>query len=159
MVMAVGLSGCVEKVDETKTASDAPDQTVATAPGPTSSSPKDNNGRIVPDASASSGEVSASGGAPPAGDKDRLAKKAADLEAKLKGSPNDAKLKAQLAETLYQEGNAIMYDAALPPREKYGPALLLFNRALVYNPQHKGALENKATIEGIYQSMGMPIPK
>ncbi len=82
------------------------------------------------------------------------------LEAKLGKSPNDAKLKAQVAEANYQVGHYIEYDKpGLAPREKYRPALKLYRRALALNPGHAQAKKEKDQIEGIYKQMGMPIPQ
>lgn len=53
----------------------------------------------------------------------------------------------------------LMYDAPLPPKDKYGPALKYFKRVLELEPGNKEAATNKKTIEEIYQSMGKPIPQ
>jgi len=86
--------------------------------------------------------------------------KLAALEAKLKKSPNDARLKSEVAEASYQVGYYIEYQkAGLSPREKYRPALKLYRRALELNPQHAQAKKEKEQIENIYKQMGMPIPQ
>lgn len=86
------------------------------------------------------------------------AKKLAALEAKLKKSPKDAKLKAQVAEASYQVGHAMMLNPELPPRVKYPGALRHFRRTLALNPKHKQAAAEKKQIEDIYRQMGRPIP-
>jgi hypothetical protein len=53
----------------------------------------------------------------------------------------------------------LMYDAPLPPKDKYGPALRYFRRVLELDPGNKEAKVNKEKIEEIYQSMGKPIPQ
>jgi hypothetical protein len=81
------------------------------------------------------------------------------LEAKLAKKPNDAKLKSDTAEANFQVGYAMMINDNLPPRVKYPGALKLYNRALVLNPKHAKAAQNKKTIEDIYKQMGRPIPQ
>ena len=81
------------------------------------------------------------------------------LEAKLAKKPNDAKLKSETAEANFQVGYAMMINDNLPPRVKYPGALKHYNRALVLNPKHAKAAENKKTIEDIYKQMGRPIPQ
>jgi hypothetical protein len=91
-----------------------------------------------------------------AGDEARLQA----LEAKLKKSPGDAKLKQQVAEASYKAGHYIEYDKpGLSPREKYRPALKLYRRALELNPKHALAAKEKDQIEAIYKQMGMPVPQ
>jgi tetratricopeptide (TPR) repeat protein len=68
-------------------------------------------------------------------------------------------VKAELAETHVANGNAFMYNDALPPFQKYPNALRQFRAALKYDPENKKAKTNIATIEGIYKSMGRPIPQ
>src|SRR5690348_10019691 len=52
------------------------------------------------------------------------------LEAKLAKTPNDAKLKTEVAEANYQVGHTMMMNDSLPPRVKYPGSLKHFNRAL-----------------------------
>lgn len=87
-------------------------------------------------------------------------KQLAELEAKLKKSPKEGKLKSEVAEASYQVGYFIEYGKpGLSPREKYRPALKLYRRALELNPKHAGAKKEKDQIEAIYKQMGMPIPQ
>jgi hypothetical protein len=111
-------------------------------------------------AMAGGGGMAAGGGeAEPAGDS-AAEKKLADLEAKLAKKPEDAKLKKEVAAAAYEAGHYIEYDKpGLMPREKYRPALKLYNRALELDPKHEKAAAEKKQIEDIYQQMGMPIPK
>ncbi|MBK7159329.1 MAG: hypothetical protein IPH77_12425 [Ignavibacteria bacterium] len=51
-----------------------------------------------------------------------------------------------------------MFEADLPPKEKYKPALQRYRRILELDPCNKEAAANKKQIEEIYQSMGKPIP-
>jgi hypothetical protein len=168
LLLGIAFGGCVEKVKPGEASSGASSTSggmVAQNPEPSTSDPKDNNGRIVPDA-ANPPTAAADGAVPlkddpaaPPKDNSALAKKVADLEGKLKKNPNDPAVKKQLAEALYQQGYAIMTDDSIMPRQKYGPALKLYNRALALDPTNQGAKENKALIENIYKQMGRPIPQ
>jgi len=52
-----------------------------------------------------------------------------------------------------------MNDAATPPRVKYPVALRTYRSALKLDKDNVKAKQNIATIEGIYKSMGRPIPQ
>lgn len=65
----------------------------------------------------------------------------------------------QLAEAHVVLGNGYMYEESLPPFQKYPAALRQFRSALKFDPENKKAKQNIATIEGIYKSMGRPIPQ
>ena len=54
--------------------------------------------------------------------------------------------------------NYLMFDADLPPKDKYKPALQRYRRVLELDPGNQEAMANKQQIEEIYQSMGKPIP-
>ncbi|HEX2786748.1 MAG TPA: hypothetical protein VHP32_02505 [Ignavibacteria bacterium] len=51
------------------------------------------------------------------------------------------------------------YDADLPPKDKYRPALRFFRVVLELDPNNKDAKENKEKIEEIYTMMGKPVPQ
>lgn len=51
------------------------------------------------------------------------------------------------------------YDADLPPKDKYKPALRFFRIVLELDPNNKDAKENKEKIEEIYTMMGKPVPQ
>jgi lipoprotein NlpI len=51
------------------------------------------------------------------------------------------------------------YDADLPPKDKYKPALRFFRVVLELDPDNKDAKENKEKIEEIYTMMGKPVPQ
>ena len=68
-------------------------------------------------------------------------------------------LKQALAEAHVAHGNFFMYNESLPPFQKYPSALRQFRKALEYDKDNKKALANIATIEGIYKSMGRPVPQ
>jgi tetratricopeptide (TPR) repeat protein len=65
----------------------------------------------------------------------------------------------QLADAHVVLGNGYMYEESLPPFQKYPAALRQFRAALKFDPENKKAKQNIATIEGIYKSMGRPIPQ
>lgn len=54
--------------------------------------------------------------------------------------------------------NYLMFEADLPPKEKYKPALQRYRRVLELDPKNEEATVNKMQIEDIYRSMGKPIP-
>jgi hypothetical protein len=87
------------------------------------------------------------------------AAKLSALEAKLKKSPNDQKLKLETAQANYEVGHTIEYNPDLPPRTKYRDALAKYNRALALNPKLAAAAKEKKQIEDIYRQMGRPIPQ
>ncbi|MFZ1323173.1 MAG: hypothetical protein WAT71_16570 [Ignavibacteria bacterium] len=80
---------------------------------------------------------------------------AADAAYKKTKSENDKEtcVKMQL-----KAANYLMFDADLPPKDKYKPALQRYRRVLELDPGNQEAMANKQQIEEIYQSMGKPIP-
>jgi len=95
--------------------------------------------------------------------KKKLAEKKYDeaittLEAAYKAKPGP-EVKKTLAEAHLAKGDSFMYNESLPPRQKYAPALRSYREVLKYDAANKKAKENIATIEGIYKSMGRPIPQ
>lgn len=62
------------------------------------------------------------------------------------------------AQELALEAEKVMLDPKLPAKEKYPKALEMFAEALKVDPQNKLALDSKSMIEGIYESMGKPVP-
>lgn len=171
------VTGCVEKVDPSQpSAEGTSDVQVVQAPdtGAASNPPQENNGRIVQEAPGigGTGATASPPGPEPsiptttgqpvppqAQNTDALGKKVAEAEAQLASNPNDPAKKKALADALYQQGHAIMYDENLPPRQKYPPALKLFDRVLALEPTHEGASKNKDVIVQIYKSMGRPVPQ
>jgi hypothetical protein len=82
----------------------------------------------------------------------------AQLEAENKTKPSAA-LKKALAETHLAKADSFMYNDALPPRAKYPTALRSYREVLKYDKENKKAQQGIATIEGIYKSMGRPVPQ
>ena len=62
------------------------------------------------------------------------------------------------AQELAIAAEKVMMDPKLPAKEKYPKALEMFAEALKVDPQNKLALDSKSMIEGIYESMGKPVP-
>ena len=56
-------------------------------------------------------------------------------------------------------GDGFMYNDALPPRMKYPTALRAYRDVLKYDKENKKARTGIDTIEGIYKSMGRPVPQ
>lgn len=55
--------------------------------------------------------------------------------------------------------NYIEFEANLPAREKYRPALKYYRKVLELDPDNADAEKNKKEIEDIYKQMGMPVPQ
>src|SRR6266540_150669 len=80
------------------------------------------------------------------------------LQAAYKQKPKSTELQKALADTYLAKANSFMYNDALPPRQKYPEALRSYRKVLEYDKTNKKAQEGVSTIEGIYKSMGRPIP-
>lgn len=83
----------------------------------------------------------------------------ASLDTAFKKNPKSVDVKAGLIEAYLAKGDSLMNDPAMPPRVKYPGALKSYRQVLTYEKTNKKALDNIATIEGIYKSMGRPIPQ
>ena len=86
-----------------------------------------------------------------------LMKEADIADEKYESSKSDADKKECIQKQL-TAANYLMFEANLPSKEKYRPALKRYRRVLELDPSNKEAKENKEQIEEIYESMGMPIP-
>ena len=71
----------------------------------------------------------------------------------------EPEVKKTLAEAYLGKGDSFMYNDAVPPRTKYPTALKAYREVLKYDATNKKAKENISTIEGIYKSMGRPVPQ
>lgn len=80
------------------------------------------------------------------------------LESAEKAKSNPETRKA-LSEAYLAKGDSFMYNDALPPRVKYPEALRAYREVLKYDKENRKAKEGIATIEGIYKSMGRPVPQ
>lgn len=87
-----------------------------------------------------------------------LTKEADEADAKFKktGAAGD---KAECIEKQMAAANYLMFEADLPPKDKYKPALKRYRRVLEIDPNNDEAKSNKKQIEDIYISMGKPIPE
>jgi tetratricopeptide (TPR) repeat protein len=83
----------------------------------------------------------------------------AQLEAAFKANPKSDEIKNALAEAHFNYGESLMYAKDMPPMKKYPGALHEFRRTRELKPDHMLAKNNIDTIEGIYKSMGRPVPK
>jgi tetratricopeptide (TPR) repeat protein len=83
----------------------------------------------------------------------------AALEKAQKANPKAADVQKGLAEAHLAKADSFMYNDALPPRMKYPQALRSYRTVLQYDKTNKKAQEGIATIEGIYKSMGRPVPQ
>jgi tetratricopeptide (TPR) repeat protein len=81
------------------------------------------------------------------------------LEAASKANPKSVEIKNTLVEALLAKADSVMADDAAPPRTKYPTALRAYRQVLTVDKDNKKAQTNIATIEGIYKSMGRPIPQ
>ncbi|MCC7154229.1 MAG: hypothetical protein IT161_06615 [Bryobacterales bacterium] len=81
------------------------------------------------------------------------------LDPAYKANPKDAALAKALAGAHLKYGDSYMYNEQLPPRQKYRPALAQYREVLKYDKDNKDAQTKIQTIENVYKSMGMPIPK
>ena len=93
------------------------------------------------------------------GDKlaETLTKEADNADAKYQKTKSDDDKKAAVEKQM-EAANYLMFQADLPPKKKYRPALRRYRRVLELDPSNKEAAANKKQIEDIYESMGMPIP-
>lgn len=88
-----------------------------------------------------------------------LEKKHVAAEAAYKKKPTDAKLKKAHIEAATKLADAVLVSPALPPREKYPKSLRLYRGVKKIDAKNAHAQKQIDLIEGIYRSMGRPIPK
>jgi tetratricopeptide (TPR) repeat protein len=81
------------------------------------------------------------------------------LETAQKKSPKSAEVTKALADAYLAKGDSLMANEQMPPRMKYPSALKAYRQVLVYDKANKKAQSQIATIEGIYKSMGRPVPQ
>jgi len=67
--------------------------------------------------------------------------------------------KQEVVSSCLAAANYLMFEANLPAREKYRPALKYYRKVLELDPKNEEAIKNKKQIEDIYEQMGMPIPQ
>ena len=83
----------------------------------------------------------------------------AQLEGAYKAKPAAADVKKALVEANMAKADFFMNDPGTPPRVKYPTALKAYREVLKYEKDNGKAKQNIATIEGIYKSMGRPVPQ
>jgi tetratricopeptide (TPR) repeat protein len=81
------------------------------------------------------------------------------LDPAVKAAPKDVAVKNAMVEALLGNGDTYMYDEKLPPFKKYPAALKSYRRVLEFDKANQKAKDNVAMIEGIYKSMGRPVPQ
>src|SRR4051812_34239520 len=81
------------------------------------------------------------------------------LEGAQKANPKSPEVRKALADAYLGKGDSMMYNESLPPRMKYPGALKAYRQVLQYDKDNKKAHDGINTIEGIYKSMGRPIPQ
>ncbi len=69
-----------------------------------------------------------------------------------------AQRKAHIQATMAY-GTLMMNTVTMRPQEKYPGALRLFREVLAIDRNHAGARKNIELIEGIYRSLGRPVPR
>lgn len=83
----------------------------------------------------------------------------ATLESAHKAKPKSTEIHKALGEAHLAKGESLMYNEALPPRQKYPGALRAYREVLKYDKENAKAKQQIATIEGIYKQMGRPVPE
>jgi hypothetical protein len=128
----------------------SPDQTPARANRPVGGMPAASNSPGAQAPSPHTGEPSKSG---PTDEQVAALQEAYD-----KNKSNDA-AKQLLVGALVARADFYMGADEIAPREKYPKALALYRRAVALDPSNTTAQEGISTIEGIYKSMGRPVPE
>ena len=140
LLLLVILSGC-SKMEEKKN----PEESAT--PNPHSNSTAEKN---TGSDKSSSGETD---------EKAETLSAAADKTISDYASDKSDEAKKELITNCMAAANYLMFEATLPAREKYRPALKYYREVLAVDPDNEEATRNKNEIERIYESMGMPIPK
>lgn len=89
---------------------------------------------------------------------ENLKKQAEDSYAAYKSEQSDYNKQDAINKNM-AAGMYYTYDADLPPKDKYKPALRFFRVVLELEPENKDAKVNKEKIEEIYTMMGKPVPQ
>lgn len=88
-----------------------------------------------------------------------LEKKHVAAETAFKKKPTDAKLKKAHLDAARKLANAVLVSPALAPKDKYPKSLRVYRGIMKIDPKNAHAKKQIDLIEGIYRSMGRPIPK
>lgn len=84
--------------------------------------------------------------------------KVAEAKAAYEQNPSDAAAKKAYLNVTLQNAQFYMYKSPLPPNQKYPKALHGYREVLKLDPSNAQASESIAMIEGIYKSLGKPVP-
>ena len=76
-----------------------------------------------------------------------------------KAPAKDTAVTKAKVETYLAYGDFFMFHKEMRPMQKYPGALKQYRQALALDKNNAKAKENIATIEGIYKSMGRPVPQ
>ena len=91
------------------------------------------------------------------GDASKYVTEADEADSKYQKSKSESDKQTCIQKQLIA-ANFLMFEADLPPKEKYKPALIRYRRVIELDPKNEEAIANKTQIEEIYRSMGKPIP-
>lgn len=85
--------------------------------------------------------------------------KVAEARTAFDRNPSDSAAKKTLVDVTLQNAQFYMYKSPLPPGQKYPKALKGYRDVLKLDPSNAKASESIAMIEGIYKSLGKPVPE
>lgn len=148
---ALLLSGCTKMEDKKNTTDKAPTNTAPNTPNPHGTDKMGELGKTE-----GNFDMQTESGKDPKAEE--VSKTAYDFEKTYEKSKTDAN-KKQLVEKHMAAGNYLMFEANVPPKDKYRPALKHYKRVLQLDPSNDAAQKNKQQIEDIYNMMGRPIPQ
>ena len=74
-------------------------------------------------------------------------------------NPKSAEITKALADAHLADADSVMADDSMPPNRKYPGALREYRKVLEFDKTNQKAKANIDQIEGIYKSMGRPIPQ
>jgi tetratricopeptide (TPR) repeat protein len=74
-------------------------------------------------------------------------------------NPKSAEITKALADAHLANADSMMADDSMPPNRKYPAALREYRKVLELDKTNQKAKANVDQIEGIYKSMGRPIPQ
>ena len=141
-VLFIFITGC-SKMEEKKPTGDTktPNQKTQNPPK------QDNNSQMQNNASGQTDE------------KATVLVKEADESINKSASDKSEESKKEAIAKCMEAANYLTFEATLPAKEKYRPALKYYRKVLELDPNNAEAIKNKKQIEDIYEQMGMPIPQ
>ena len=147
------LSGCTKMEEKKNTTDKTPTNT---APNTQQQSPHGNTNMGDMGKTEGNFDMQTEAGKDPKAEE--VSKTAYDFEKTYEKNKSEAN-KKQLVEKHLAAGNYLMFEANVPPKEKYRPALKHYKRVLQLDPSNDAAQKNKQQIEDIYGMMGRPVPQ